>query len=190
MLSYYGFAFFIFFLLCILALICSYLFTRRRNNMQALNEKEKKLLALYSTLEDMMDEFNDTAKTAHAEISHRMDDFNASMQGALREMNRRAGEIRNVAVSLQQNSALPEMPLDLSPGPAYTLPDENIGPAVAGVETPSFMPLSPLETAVGDRSARILSLHKQGMDRVHIAKELAVTLSEVDLVLGLAAQKK
>ncbi|MCL1817201.1 MAG: hypothetical protein FWG43_06345, partial [Clostridiales bacterium] len=39
-----------------------------------------------------------------------------------------------------------------------------------------------------ERPAKILALHNAGLDRLHIAQELSITLSEVDLVLGLAAQ--
>jgi hypothetical protein len=45
------------------------------------------------------------------------------------------------------------------------------------------------ERLAEDRQSRILSLHRQGLDRLNIAKGLAVTVSEVDLVLGLAAHR-
>lgn len=217
-LAEYVFAFFIFMLACVFMLLCKYLFGRTKNHLRALDEKEKKLLSLYSTLEDMMDEFNDSALQANSELGHHI------------------AEMRNVAASLRNNpaqlvqaqtvqAAPPQAALPQAAGQtlhpqAQTAPPPvgpqtqarhrgaapprpNSGPSF---EAPLFEVISEIPAAAAaapnpanaaksrkteaDRPARILALHKNGMDRLHIAKELSVTLSEVDLVLGIAGQRK
>ena len=179
-LSYYGFAFFVFVLLCVLALLCKRLFLRGKGQIQNMDEKEKKLLALYSTMEDMMDEFNQTA------------------QAAREEMNRHIEQMRNVKADARQAAPISAAKTTYAPppptqpntpaAPAQETRNVNKPPAKAQENTPPF-PQGATERLV-DRPAQILSLHKQGMDRLHIAKQLSVTLSEVDLVLGIAGQKK
>ena len=195
-LSYYGFAFFIFLLLCIFAMLCRHLFIRNKGNVQSvLDEKEKKLLTLYSTMEDMMDEFNDTAMAASMEI------------------NRQIVEMRNIKPSMHQaapapaaRATTPAIPMPAAAPPAMptvplppipVAPTEDAQPVAPPkpAAAPAFSQFEPPEATIDpkrppDRPSHILSMHKQGMDRMHIAKQLSVTLSEVDLVLGIASQKR
>jgi hypothetical protein len=173
-LSYYGFALFIFILLCAFSLLCKRLFRYDSNwHMQNMDEKEKKLLTLYSTMEDMMDEFNQTALAANE------------------EMNRHIAQMRTLKAGAAQAPPPPAVsPAPLPPMPAVAAGDIFAGAASAAA-TDDFAPLTlPGVNArterMADRPARILALHRKGMDRLNIAKELSVTLSEVDLVLGLA----
>jgi hypothetical protein len=187
-LTYYGFALFIFMLLCIFALLCKHLFMHNKGHIQNLDEKEKKLLTFYSTMEDMMDEFNQTALAANE------------------EMNRHIAAMRNVKSAAYQAPAPPAArSAAFTAPPAPTLPPltrppappvEDMRSATAGLFDASALSAYGLlngaakENSPASRPARILALHEQGLDRVHIAKQLSVTLSEVDLVLGLAMQRK
>lgn len=186
-LSYYGFAFFIFILLCIFALLCKRLYRGdRKDYVQNMDEKEKKLLALYSTMEDMMDEFNQTALTANDEMARHIKEIHKTKAVERFAMQTAVPSVPAFAYSQNQ-----------IPSPAVISPYEDITltmtPAVSVKDdfVPAFLPET-LERSerVLERSARILSLYNQGIDRVNIAKQLAATISEVDLVLGLAAQKK
>jgi hypothetical protein len=183
-LAYYGFAFFVFVLLCVFAILCKFLFTRNKVQRQNFDEKEKKLLTLYSTMEDMMDEFNYTALAANEEI------------------NRQILELRNTRPAARQTP--PQATERPAPTPPPTPPQAPLHPAMSAENTqpvlvaePATQDFTPLslpgvtikESSPASRPSRIVALHKQGMERIRIAKELSVTLSEVDLVLGLAAQK-
>ena len=81
------------------------------------------------------------------------------------------------------------------PLPAAPATDPALNRPALAPEPQDFTPLTLPEVTVKeeripDRSSRIVALREAGMDRLHIAKQLSVTLSEVDLVLGIAAQKK
>ena len=54
--EYYAFAFYVFILVCIIILICRAAFSKFKNK-NVFEEKEAKLLKLYQTVEDAMDEF-------------------------------------------------------------------------------------------------------------------------------------
>ncbi|MCL2496258.1 MAG: hypothetical protein FWF04_02435 [Clostridiales bacterium] len=187
----YGFALFIFILACLFALLCKYLFAGAKSHMLALDEKEKKLLTFYSTLEEMMDEFNDSAAQANSELA------------------RQAEEIRGIAAGLRSPQAVaavadaharqaPPPPMPAAQPPARPKPAPPISPAgdngeaslykALGVSLPRAKEATENKPAP-DRHARILSMRQNGLDRMQIARELCVTLSEVDLVLGMAGRK-
>lgn len=177
-LSYYGFAFFIFVLLCSFALLCRVIFLRGKAERQNFDEKEKKLLALYSTMEEMMDEFNQTALSA------------------TEEMTRRVTEMRSARVNMGQppppRQTLPPLPPPINtPMPSMVAEDMRSSSPVSSTPE-NFISLAPREKNASterlpDRHTRILALHDAGLDRLNIAEQLSVTLGEVDLVLGLAA---
>lgn len=176
-LSYYFFAFFIFLLLCSFALLCRILFLRGRRERQNYDEKEKKLLTLYSTMEDMMDEFNQTALKASE------------------EMNRHITEIRSIKVSARPTPPYVVRQPSPPPPPPPTPPMSSLAAGEMRINAPpsphDYAAQPATEAAPkGERLPdRILSLHEEGLDRLHIAERLAVTMGEVDLVLGIAKQK-
>ena len=188
----YGFALFIFILACLFALLCKYLFAGVKNQLLVLDEKEKKLLTFYATLEEMMDEFNDSAVLANGELARQMT------------------EMRNMVASLRSPPPSPPVPaavIPARPAPALHIPATPpkaappLSPAVSNdFEMPVFKVFSTTpapapeiaeaeDKPAPNRQARILSLRQNGLDRVQIARELSVTLSEVDLVLGIAGQR-
>ena len=66
--EYYAFALFITALVCLIAILIRMLFGDVRRQRKLLDEKESKLLKLYQTVESIMDEFNDQAKSSMEEI--------------------------------------------------------------------------------------------------------------------------
>ena len=188
----YGFALFIFILACLFAMLCKYLFARSKMHMMMLNEKEKKLLTFYSTLEDMMDEFNGSVLKANNEIEQQV------------------AEMLNIASTVRANvqAASSVLPAPQRQAPAtqtsatqantWQMPQPTSAPVNnTGYETPKFTPFAVTTLAEAEegkdnragRHARILALWQHGYTRAQIARELSITLSEVDLVLGIAGQR-
>ena len=66
--EYYAFAMFIAALVCLIAILFKVLFTDVRRQSKLLDEKETKLLQLYRSFENIMEEFNDQVKTAMEDI--------------------------------------------------------------------------------------------------------------------------
>jgi hypothetical protein len=191
--SSYGFAFFVFLLLCVFALLCKVLFLRDKSFVRKmLDDKEKKLLTLYGSMEDMMDEFNQTALAANEEI------------------NRHINKMHNAKAAIEQTPPPPPVRPAAVPPPAPAIVPLPVMPAAEinfglGLTATPTVPATPAAQEFNrltlpevkikkeqqpTRPTRILALHNQGMDRLHIAKELAVTLSELDLVLGLAKKAR
>ncbi len=178
--SIYLFVFYVFALLCIFALICKCLFAKSRKNLLSLAEKEKKLLALYSTMEELID------------------DFNSSTEASKRELDSRIREIRELAINsktqVENNLALfQQANLELKHEMSLKKQQKQQKIALAKEEEPVKAPNFPKISSVPEisstnRSAMIVNLHDDGFDRLQIAKELAVTVNEVDLVLGIAAK--
>ena len=77
-LSYYGFALFIFGLLCAFAFLCKNLFMCNKGQIQRIDKKERKLLTLYRAMEDMLNEFNQTASAATTEMKRYIAEMHTS----------------------------------------------------------------------------------------------------------------
>ncbi|MCL1975858.1 MAG: hypothetical protein FWG61_06845 [Firmicutes bacterium] len=185
-LSYYGFAFFIFMLLCFFALLCRRLFVgNNKEHILSMDEKEKKLLTLYSTMEEMMDEFNHTALAANEEIARTIKEMRTDKNSIAPPAQTAVRATQNLAPAHLYNQ--PTTPIAVPFYEEASLPKSPVKQESIAAFIPEALEKS---ERIMERPARILTLHKQGLDKVHIAKQLAVTVGEVDLVLGLAAQKK
>ena len=66
--EYYAFALFIAALICLVAILFKILFANVRRRNMLLDEKEAKLLQLYRSVENIMEEFNDQIRTSIDEI--------------------------------------------------------------------------------------------------------------------------
>jgi len=168
--EYYGFAFFVFLLICGLVFLCKRLFADTKRQNVLLDEKESKLLRLYQTVEEAMDEFYDTVAEAKGEI---------------------AAQARALPAPAEQEPA--QAPVRESPRkPARGRAKEeepsvvvNFKQALAELEEG----LSEEEPEPVGRHEGILQLAKQGKTRVQIAQELGITQNEVDLVIGIHKKK-
>ena len=193
-LQVYLFATYIFVLLCLLVLLCNYLFADLKRQRKLLDEKENKLLKLYSGLESTMDEFSDTVTAARTEWDQR----DARLQQLAREIAAAASAPRPVPVS-PRLEAEPELPRKRAPKPAPK-PEEPLVPKEeeasfqllfeqATMDEPSEPPAVPqpeLRRSRGPtRHDNILALYEEGRSRTQIAQELGIAQNEVDLVIGI-----
>jgi len=67
-LEYYIFALFIAVLICIIAIICKVLFANVKRQKKMLDEQESKILQLYTSVETLMEEFNEQVKMTTNEL--------------------------------------------------------------------------------------------------------------------------
>ncbi|MCL2663805.1 MAG: hypothetical protein FWE83_10855 [Oscillospiraceae bacterium] len=66
--EYYIFALFIAALVCVVAVICKLLFSNVKRQMKMLDERETKLLQLYTSVETLTEEFNEQVKMTTGEL--------------------------------------------------------------------------------------------------------------------------
>jgi len=66
--EYYAFALFVAGLICIIAIICKVLFSNIKRQQKLLDERESQILQLYTTVETIMEEFNDQVKATLGEL--------------------------------------------------------------------------------------------------------------------------
>ena len=122
--EYYGFALFIAALICLIAVLFKLLFANARRQNKELDEREEKILQFYQTVENIIEEFNDQAKTV-------MDD--------IKDYEQRAAA--HVAVMTRP----PPLPTPAPPSPPQTAaatPTPTVA-APAPVAAPPPMPPSP-----------------------------------------------
>ena len=66
--EYYAFALFIAALICLIAVLFKLLFANARRQNKELDEREEKILQFYQTVENIIEEFGDQAKTVMDDI--------------------------------------------------------------------------------------------------------------------------
>jgi F0F1-type ATP synthase membrane subunit b/b' len=66
--EYYIFALFIAALVCVIAIICKILFSNVKRQRKLLDERESKILQLYTSVETLMEEFNEQVKMTTGEL--------------------------------------------------------------------------------------------------------------------------
>jgi len=71
MLEYYAFALFIAGLICVIAIICKVLFANVKRQKKLLDERESQILQLYTSVETLMEEFNDQIKITTEELKEK-----------------------------------------------------------------------------------------------------------------------
>ena len=176
--EYYGFAFFIFVLICIVIFLCSYLFSDLKRQKKLLDEKETKLLKLYLSLEDAMDEFYDSIAESKEEIDARFQKLQTAVESDLKTLSTRAVvlEERKEFVQKPEGEQNPDFP--------------KTAQETAKVDFRAVLEQQPQESAKGEETAKtrhesILLLAKQGKNYMQIAKELNITQTEVSLVVGM-----
>lgn len=196
-LQWYLFATYVFVLLCLLVLLCNYLFADLKRQKKLLDEKESKLLKLYSGLESTMDEFSDTVTAARTEWDQR----HAQLQALAREVTGAAANARQAPPARAAAPAPEPAPRKRTPKPAPS-PEEPLIPAEeeagfqllfeqasAVEEQPAAAPAESQPEARRQRGPtrhdNILSLYEEGKTRTQIAQELGITQNEVDLVIGI-----
>jgi len=203
--EYYAFALFVAGLICVIAIICKVLFSNVRQQKKLLDERETQLLQLFSSVENLLEEFNDQVKITTVEL--REYEYRATSSIAafnlppeLEEKQktpeklprtapfdanriRVAGEVLERAERIIKSDAI--IP------PSQQEKEEN-GPVFQKFfdETAeSTPPLPPTATekkaSIQTKTAMILALSEEGKTDVEIASELGITRNEVLLVVGL-----
>lgn len=182
-LEYYGFALFVFVLICIIIILCKRLFADVKSQRKLLEEKETKLLKIYQTLEDAMDEFYDLV----AESKSELDEKYRSLTSAADEVPAR---IRTDETAGINEGGAPLEPEDELRGAAKRNALEEaagkrggFGEILADRVENAREEEAPMTAERKHES--IIEMAKNGMSRSDIAKELKITQNEVDLVIGM-----
>jgi len=205
MLEYYAFALFIAGLICVIAIICKLLFANARRQQKMLDEREAQLLQMFSSVETLMEEFNDQIRVTMDELKEQEYRATSHMTAfdlppALEQKEqvleklprtlpfdanriRVAGEVLERAERIIKNNNVLTNPVN-----NIALPEREDNGAVfqkffdESVEAnPSTVELSNAQT----RSSAILALADRGKTDAEIASQLGITRNEVQLVIGL-----
>ena len=225
--GYYGFAFFVFILLCLLMILYNYLFSDMKRQKKLLDEKENKLLRLYQSVEEALDDFHDSVEGSHGEITRQLcelGELHAEVERGLRgpahglsRMERPDSPMRRPAATaavqrpVSQPTPAPAMVQESAPSLAESIgqaaaniraqtPTAPVAPADEPAEEAEMAPPPvfrqvmeavmevepPAEPAAPARNEQILRMAREGRSRSQIAKDLGITLSEVELVIGMS----
>lgn len=177
--EYYAFAFYVFILVCIIILICRAAFSKFKKQKMFFEEKEAKLLKLYQTVEDAMDEFFDMAAESKAEMDEALKKL-SSLTGAVYKSG---GGFKPSEEITERNEIIPDTGKVLSNDEvewAYQKRDRFSLNQNASVNPPEVS-----DRSVSLRNETILRLFRCGKTRAQIAQELNITQNEVDLVIGM-----
>lgn len=179
--EYYAFAFYVFILICIIIFICRAAFSRYKKQKMFFDEKEAKLLKLYQTVEDAMDEFFDMA----AESKSEMDEALRKLSSITGVVYKSSGRFKSNAEISEQNEIAPvsETEKDLN-AEDIKLTHQRSG-SFPQKETAPRNSSELSDGTVYLRNETILRLFRCGKTRAQIAQELNITQNEVDLVIGM-----
>jgi len=202
--DYYAFALFISGLVCLIAVLFRVLFADVKRQHKLLDEKETKLLQLYRTVENIMEEFADQVKATTDELKEHESrlakrDLSAAPPPEPAKKEPAAEKLpRSVTVDSSRIRAASEV-LEraeriiksdtLKPPASY---GKGNGNANGGVvfqrffdESVSELPEPPAAAEKKTRKESILELAAEGKTDAQIASELGITRNEVKLVIGL-----
>jgi hypothetical protein len=213
--EYYAFALFVAGLICVIAIICKVLFANVKSQKKLLDERESQVLQLYTSVETLMEEFNDQLKittdelkeyeyraTSHMTVFDLPPELEKNEQ-ILEKLPRTlpfdanrirvAGEVLERAERIIKNETIINTPAtggiaSQSTGSAVQEKDES--PAVFQKFFDDSTDASALNDVTKDSSAQsrseaILALASEGKNEVEIASKLGITRNEVQLVIGL-----
>ena len=203
--DYYAFALFISGLVCLIAVLFRVLFADVKRQHKLLDEKETKLLQLYRTVENIMEEFADQVKATTDELKEHENrlakrDLSAAPPPEPAKKEPAAEKLpRSVTVDSSRIRAASEV---LERAERIIKGDTLKPPASSGIsngganggavfqrffdESVSEQPEPP--EAADEKKTRkesILELAAEGKTDAQIASELGITRNEVRLVIGL-----
>lgn len=205
-LEYYIFALFIAVLVCVVAIIFKVLFSDVKRQNKLLDERETQVLQLYSSVETLIEEFQDQLKAATDEFNLREQEYRAAMKNmeafklppefekkeqAIERVPRSSAGIdakkikaAEEIISRAEHLIVPEpvAPPAPKPEPKQAVFRKFFDDAV---EAPPPTPYAPAAINGGSRRDSILALADEGKSDVEIASQLGITRNEVQLVVGL-----
>lgn len=183
--EYYAFAFYVFILVCIIILLCRAVFSRYKKQKMLFDEKEAKLLKLYQTVEDAMDEFFDMAAESKSEMDEALRKLSSMtgvayknvgglrQQRSIPDVSEHAGIVSGIGGDLTAEEADGAGQLHIN-RTGLTQKEETLRNTSAASDSASF-----------SRNDAILRLFRCGKTRAQIAQELNITQNEVDLIIGM-----
>jgi len=205
-LEYYAFALFIAGLVCVVAIVFKVLFSNVKRQQKLLDERESQILQLYTSVETLMEEFNDQMKVTTDEL--KAYEFRATSQIAAFDLPpeleqkehvqvieklprtqpfdanriRVAGEVLERANRIIKSDTI----IDNSNGSASKDEGSSVFQKFFDDTAESLPPEAIGNTrSVQTRTDVILALADEGKSDVEIASELGITRNEVLLVVGL-----
>ena len=202
--EYYAFALFIAGLICVIAIICKVLFGNIRRQKKLLDERESQILQLYTSVETLMEEFNEQVKLTTSELKEH--EYRATSHISAFDLPPELEKKEQVLEKLPRS-----LPFDanrirvagevLERAERIVKSDNIVQPASQAkddgavfqkffddtIEATPPPPPSAEEKAqtVKTRTEAILELAEEGKSDVEIASELGITRNEVLLVIGL-----
>jgi len=205
-LEYYAFALFVAGLICAIAIICKVLFANVKRQQKLLDERESQILQLFTSVETLMEEFNDQIKITTAELkeyeyratSH-ISAFDLPPELEKKEKvierlprtlpfdaNRlkAAGEVLERAERIVNNEVTAPPPPPEKNGAVFQKFFDETADAPAPPPLPRASVVS-YPSYTQNRSETILALAAEGKSDAEIASELGITRNEVQLVIGL-----
>ena len=210
--GYYTFALFITGLVCLVAVLCRVLFGGVRRQRKLLDEKEASLLKLFQTVESIIEDFDDQAKTAVEELKEI--ESRAAMKAALAATSplQTPHQQSPVIMETDERFSPQSMKVDSSRIRAASEVLERAermikSSAPKRLETPARKDTGAVFQRIIDdtadmypepengtsatqlRNARILELSEEGKSATVIAKELGITQNEVKLIIDLGTVK-
>ena len=208
--EYYAFALFVAGLICVIAIICKMLFSNVKRQQKLLDERESQILQLYTSVETLMEEFNDQLKITTEELKEceyrataHMTAFDLPPELEKKEQVldklprtlpfdanriRVAGEVLERAERIIKNETIINPPG--SQANSVSQPEKDDRGAVFQkffddtAEAPP-PPTGPPTQSMKSRSETILALANEGKTDIEIASQLGITRNEVQLVIGL-----
>lgn len=170
--EYYLFASYVFLLIAVLLVIGKRMFADVKRQKRMLDAKEKKLLRTFQTLEDAMDDFYDLVEESKKEFAEKRDKLDILVTDPSNVLH----EITEVPKAAPKSAPLlePKQPLANSVLPASNNFEQLFDQLAEKNPTPLYA-----------LHGKILSLANKGNTRSEIAKQLKITQTEVELVIGM-----
>jgi len=211
--GYYAYALFIAGLLCGVAIVCKVLFSNVKRQKKMLDEKESQIIQLYTSVETLMEEFDDQVKMISAELKEhenrtaslssvfdlppelekkeqvieklpRTPPFDANRRKAAGEVLERAERIiKSDTAAASVQSVNIPTPKEENGGAVF---QKFFDDSADAIPPPMSVKSNSSQTSnVQSRSAAILELAEEGKTDAEIASELGITRNEVQLVTAL-----
>jgi len=200
--EYYAFALFVSGLICLIAILCKVLFSDIKRQTKLLDEKETKLLQLYRTVENIMEEFADQVKATTEELKEHEnrlakrdlavvpppEPVKKDVYGTTQSRSVTVDSSRIRAASEVLERAERIIKGDTLKPPANSVKNGGNSGAVFQKffdESANEQPEPPAEAVRMTKKETILALAADGKTDAQIASELGITRNEVKLVIGL-----
>lgn len=178
-LSHYLFASYVFILVCVVLVICKFMFSDVKRQKKMLDDTETKLLRTYQTLEEAMDEFYDLVAESKDEMTKKYKELEDLMDAAtLVRTEHRTSPAAESPSAPKASSPAPKSAPKRRTAPKKDKEPQEFSQMFLELSSRAGVPASELHE-------RVLDMARSGKTRAEIAKELQITLNEVGLVIDI-----